>query len=278
MKAATILALIPLVAAHGAIIKATAPAGGSGMALGVDTSTPRDGTRRDPFQADSTRFKGANAATVGQTVGGGENDLEAGTKAIIAETGDQLPQIEAGGQIQLTVHQVNGDGAGPYACMVNSDATAQTWTDIKVTTNVPGDNGRNRVSSLPSPLYTHTHTHIHKMPDNLSQDGATTDFPLNAAIPADQACTGTVAGQENICLVRCQNPARAGPFGGVVPVQLASANNTAAAARRALALAVKRDSLSLTKMRKRSSIEEEAASLGMSVVELEELRADGEEI
>lgn len=147
MKAATILALIPLVAAHGAIIKATAPAGGSGMALGVDTSTPRDGTKRDPFQADSTRFKGANAATVGQTVGAGENDLEAGTKAIIAETGDQLPQIEAGGQIQMTVHQVNGDGAGPYACMVNADGTAQTWTDIKVTTNVPGDNGRNRVST-----------------------------------------------------------------------------------------------------------------------------------
>lgn len=146
MKTATILALIPLVAGHGAIIKATAPGGGSGMALGVDTATPRDGTRRDPFQADSTRFKGANAATVGQTVGGGENDLEAGTKAIMAETGDQLPQIAPGGEIQMTVHQVNGDGAGPYDCMVNADGTATTWTNIQVTTNVPGDNGRNRVS------------------------------------------------------------------------------------------------------------------------------------
>lgn len=81
-----------------------------------------------------------------------------------------------------------------------------------------------------------------------------------------------------MCLVRCQNPARAGPFGGVVPVQMAGANNTAAAARRALAQAVKRDSLSLKKMRKRSSIEDEAAALGMSVADLKALREDGEEI
>lgn len=146
MKTAAILALIPLVAGHGAIIKATAPGGGTGMALGVNSATPRDGTRRDPFQQDSTRFKGDNAATVGQTLGGGENDLEAGTRAIMAETGTQLPQIAPGGEIQMTVHQVNGDGAGPYDCMVNADGTAQTWTNIQVTTNVPGDNGRNRVS------------------------------------------------------------------------------------------------------------------------------------
>lgn len=154
MKSAAILALIPLVAGHGAIIKATAPGGGSGMALGIDTSTPRDGTRRNPFQQDSTRFKGANAATVGQTVGGGENNLEAGTQAIMAETGDLLPQVQPGGQIQMTVHQVNGDGAGPYACMINADGTATQWTDINVATNVPGQNGRNRVS-------TSTSSHFH---------------------------------------------------------------------------------------------------------------------
>lgn len=154
MKSAALLALIPLVAGHGAIIKATAPGGGNGMAIGIDTSTPRDGTRRDPFQQDSTRFKGQNADTVGQTLGGGENDLEAGTQAIMAETGDMLPQIAPGGQIQMTVHQVNADGAGPYDCMVNADGTAQQWTNIAVTTNVPGDNGRNRVSYLPTYLLT----------------------------------------------------------------------------------------------------------------------------
>lgn len=253
MKTATLLALIPLVYGHGAIIKATAPGGGSGMALGVDSSTPRDGTRRDPFQQDSTRFKGDAADSVGETLGGGTNNLEAGTQAIMAETGDMLPQVTPGGQIQMTVHQVNGDGAGPYKCMVNADGTASTWTDINVTTNVPGNNGRNR-------------------------DGAETDFPLNAEIPANQACTGTVAGQENVCLVRCQNPANAGPFGGVVPVQMATGNQTSAGARRALAKAVRRDSMALRKMVRRASIEEEAAALGMSVEDLEDLRADGEDI
>ncbi|KAH8752046.1 hypothetical protein F5883DRAFT_207464 [Diaporthe sp. PMI_573] len=258
MKSAIIYALIPLVAGHGAIIKATAPAGGSGMALGVDPNTPRDSTRRDPGQQDSTRFKGDAADTVGETLGGGNNDIDAGTKAIMTMTGDMLPQVAAGGEVQMTVHQVNGDGAGPYACMINTDATAAQWTDIQVTQNVPGEAGRNR-------------------------DGATTDFPLNAEIPAGTTCTGTVAGQENVCMVRCQNPARAGPFGGVVPVQMAGANatapNTPAAARRNLALAMKRDLQMLKKMVKRaSSLEEDAEELDIPEEDLAQLREDGEEI
>ncbi len=123
----TLLAAANLVAGHGAITGATGDAGGTGMALGIDTSTPRDGTRRNPFQQDSTRFKGAAANTVGETLGGGTNQLEAGTQAILAETGDSLPQVTAGGSVQMTLHQVNGDGAGPYTCMINADGTAQTW-------------------------------------------------------------------------------------------------------------------------------------------------------
>ncbi|KAH6631913.1 hypothetical protein F5144DRAFT_235502 [Chaetomium tenue] len=198
------LATAQLVAGHGAIIAAVGDAGGTGMGLGVDTSTPRDGTRRRPFQQDSTRFRGDAADTVGETIGAGDNQLEAGTTAIMAETGDSLPQVTAGGELQMTLHQVNGDGAGPYTCMINADGTAQTWTNIQVTQNVPGRNSRNR-------------------------DGSATDFPLVASIPAIQACTGTVAGQEDVCLVRCQNSARAGPFGGVVPVQMVNDNAGAGA-------------------------------------------------
>lgn len=194
-----------LVSAHGAIIAATGDAGGSGMALGIDTSTPRDGTGRDPFQQDSTRFRGDSADTFGETLGAGDNDLESGTSAIMAETGDMLPQVSQGGEIQMTLHQVNSDGAGPYTCMINDDGTGANWEEITVTQNLEGNaRGRNR-------------------------DGEETDFPLNAAIPADQECTGTVAGQENVCLVRCENPARAGPFGGVVPVQMAGAAGAAGA-------------------------------------------------
>lgn len=189
-----------LVAGHGAIIAATGDAGGTGMALGIDTSTPRDGTRRRPFQQDTTRFRGDAEDTVGETLAGGDNDVESGTQAILEETGDSLPQITPGGELQMTLHQVNSDGAGPYTCMINDDGTATTWQDIPVTQNVPGDDGRDR-------------------------DGEATDFPLTASIPQDQQCSGSVAGQENVCLVRCENPARAGPFGGVVPVQMAMGGN-----------------------------------------------------
>ncbi|AEO66772.1 uncharacterized protein THITE_16657, partial [Thermothielavioides terrestris NRRL 8126] len=196
LLALVFLAAVELVAGHGAITSATGNAGGSGMALGIDTSTPRDGTGRNPFQQDSTRFRGASAKTLGETLGGGPNQLEAGTSKILAETGGSLPQITPGGTVNMTLHQVNADGAGPYTCMINADATAQSWTNIQVIQNVPGRNSRNAA-------------------------GSKTDFPLTASIPAGQACTGTVAGQTGVCLVRCQNGARAGPFGGVVPVQMA---------------------------------------------------------
>lgn len=195
----SVLLAADLVAGHGAIISATGDSGGSGMALGIDTSTPRDGTRRRPFQQDTTRFRGDAEETVGETLGGGDNDVESGTQAIMDETGDSLPQVSPGGEVSMTLHQVNADGAGPYTCMINDDGTATSWQDITVTENVPGDDGRDR-------------------------DGEETDFPLTASIPEDQECTGTVAGQDNVCLVRCENPARNGPFGGVVPVQMAAGN------------------------------------------------------
>ncbi|KAI4867920.1 hypothetical protein F4820DRAFT_169337 [Hypoxylon rubiginosum] len=221
-----LIATAQLAASHGVITNATGDAGGSGMGLGVDTSTPRDGTRRNPFQQDSTRFRGDQADTFGETVGAGDNDLEQGTQAIMAETGDQLPQVTAGGELKMTLHVVNSDGAGPYTCMINDDGTGENWDDIQVTQSPPGDDSRDR-------------------------DASETDFPLTATIPADQDCTGTVAGQENACLVRCQNGARAGPFGGVVPVQMAN-TTTAANARRNLARAMKR-SAPVALVNKRSS-------------------------
>lgn len=147
-------ALVGPAAGHGAIIAAVGDAGGAGMALGVDTSTPRDGTRRRPFQQDSTRFRGDAAETFGETLAGGDNQLEAGTRAILAETGDVLPQVTPGGELQMTLHQVNSDGGGPYECMINADGTGTAWQQIAVTTNVPGRNSRNRVcypSSIPPP-------------------------------------------------------------------------------------------------------------------------------
>ncbi|OBT42038.1 hypothetical protein VE00_07446 [Pseudogymnoascus sp. WSF 3629] len=208
LLAVALLAVSDLVAGHGAIVSATGDQGGTGSAIGIDPATPRDGTRRNPFQQDTTRFRGNAANTCGETLAGGDNDAEAGTAAVMQLSGDQLPQISPGGQVSMTLHQVNGDGAGPYTCMIDATGTGANWVNMQVTTNVPGRRGNDR-------------------------SGAETDFPLVATVAAGQTCTGTVAGQENVCMVRCQNPARAGPFGGCVPVQMAgtagNATDTAAA-------------------------------------------------
>lgn len=116
----------------------------------------------------------------------------------------------------------------------------QTWTDIRVTDMPPGENSRSR-------------------------DTQTSEQALTAAVPANQACTGTVAGQENVCLVRCMNDANAGPFGGVVPVQMVQAakagNATAGAvppaavkaeARRSFARYVAAREKELQKLKRRS--------------------------
>ncbi|KAK5491734.1 hypothetical protein LTR43_006671 [Exophiala xenobiotica] len=199
-----LLAITDFVAGHGCIIAATGDAGGNGTALGIDPSTPRDGTKKKPFEQDTTRFAGAQADTFGETAEVGNNDPETGTTAILAQNGGVLPQVSPGGEVQMTLHQVNADGAGPYTCMINADGTGTTWTQMAVTQQVPGRLG-------------------------LSLSGSTTNFPLTAQVPADQTCTGTVAGQDNVCMVRCQNPALAGPFGGVVPVQMPQTSATSAA-------------------------------------------------
>lgn len=193
----SLLASSSLVAGHGAIVGAVGDAGGQGSAIGVDPNTPRDGTRRNPFQQDSTRFRGASADSCGETLGGGDNDIETGTAQVMQLNGGTLPQVTAGGQIMMTVHQVNSDGAGPYTCMIDATGTGANWQPITVTQNLEGSaRGRNRDTQMQ-------------------------DLPLTASIPAGMTCTGTVAGQSNVCMVRCENPARAGPFGGCVPVQMA---------------------------------------------------------
>lgn len=208
------LASSSLVAGHGAIIKATGDAGGAGSAIGVVPTTPRDGTNRNPFQQDSTRFRGDAAATCGETLGGGDNAVDAGTAQIMQLNGPTLPQVSAGGTLMMTVHQVNSDGAGPYKCMIDSTGTGTNWVPMTVTQNLPG-NARGR-----------------------NQDTQLQDQPLNVQVDAAQTCNGTVAGQTGVCMVRCENPARAGPFGGCVPMQMAGTAAAAPAAGAAAPAAV----------------------------------------
>ncbi|GAB1522160.1 hypothetical protein RhiTH_005271 [Rhizoctonia solani] len=192
--ASILLALFAATAvnAHGAIVAVKGENGVNGQAFGVVDTTPRDGTKRNPFQTDTSIIRdkeiaSGDAQACGRTLAGGVNDMAA---QMSEASSAGLASVGSDGSVTMTVHQVNGDGAGPYTCDVSADASGQNFVAMKVTTNVPGENSRSQAKAE--------------------------DFPLVAQMPAGTTCTGGPDG--NACIVRCRNAARAGPFGGCVPV------------------------------------------------------------
>ncbi|KAI9190075.1 hypothetical protein H9P43_001508 [Blastocladiella emersonii ATCC 22665] len=202
---ALLAALVASVHSHGAIIGAKGINNVEGRALGVKMTTPRDGTGRNPFQQDASIIRDGEIADggspCGRTLGGGNNDIASGMSAMKAELGG-LPMVAPGQPLTLTVHQINADGAGPYTCDISTTASGTDFQPLQVMQNLPGQRGRNRATN-------------------------TTPQPLMVMIPQNAQCTGGADG--NACIVRCRNPANAGPFGGCIPVMMASANDGAGA-------------------------------------------------
>ncbi|CAE6468669.1 unnamed protein product [Rhizoctonia solani] len=187
-----LLSIASSVSAHGALVAVTGSNGVDGQGFGIVDSTPRDGTRRNPFQTDTSIIRdreiaSGDAGPCGRTLAGGVNDMAAQMEAA-ASAG--LPAAAADGTVTMTIHQVNGDGAGPYECGVSTDASGKSFAAMKVVTNVPGQNSRSNAKAQ--------------------------DFALVAQMPAGATCTGGPNG--DACVVRCRNAARAGPFGGCAAV------------------------------------------------------------
>ncbi|ORZ31896.1 hypothetical protein BCR44DRAFT_1463463 [Catenaria anguillulae PL171] len=196
--AALLASAVPLANAHAAIVGARGMNGSQGRAIGVLATTPRDGTRRNPFQQDASiirdrEIQSGEVGPCGRTLAGGNNNMQAGVQEIMSEFGE-LPLVAPGSTLTMTVHQVNADGAGPYTCEVSMDGTGAQFTGVQIQQNLPGRNGRNRATN-------------------------TTPQDLVVTMPANLQCTGGANG--DMCMVRCRNPARAGPFGGCIPVQQA---------------------------------------------------------
>ncbi|CAD6501051.1 BgTH12-06751 [Blumeria graminis f. sp. triticale] len=124
--------------------------------------------------------------------------METGVKAaagVGAASG--MPTCSDDGKVKMTYHQVNQDGAGPLTAMI--DATSggtdpDAFKSAEVTQNVPGI-GIGGLSAA-----------------------AVMDFPVEVQMPAGMTCSGTVGDAQNVCIVRMQNAAAAGPFGGSVAV------------------------------------------------------------
>lgn len=225
------LAASPLVAAHGKIAVATGDAGGNTTGLGIQGAIVPGAGKNSVTETDTTVFKSNEAASdgLGKTEGAGENTL-ASMSAVVAQSGSTVAQVSADGTGSLsgTYHIVTTDGAGPLTAIVDPTGTGAfaSGTQADVTTDVPGTKGNiaapKQRSLIPRTL---VKMGLMKRASNVNED-----YPFKIAIPAGMTCTGTVNGQANTCLVKIANPNPAGPFGGVIAMQMAGSNTTAAAA------------------------------------------------
>ncbi|KAG8159735.1 hypothetical protein KVR01_010372 [Diaporthe batatas] len=189
---------------HSQILNAQGEAGSpASTGFLVEGDIARNCTSISPCQQDATIIRDAEivaniANECGRTEIAGNIDVGENTENALAA--NAVTQVSPGGDLTVTIHQVNADGAGPYTCDLDPTGNSLGATGqipLEVTNNVPGANGFSQAK--------------------------TEDFNITVKMPADLNCTGASTG--NICTVRCRNNALAGPFGGCFPVQQAGADN-----------------------------------------------------
>ncbi|KAK4131694.1 hypothetical protein BT67DRAFT_464164 [Trichocladium antarcticum] len=238
------LAITPLVAAHGKVVSVTGDAGGNGTALGIKGGVVPGTGPNSKTQVDTTIFPSTNIRTdgLGRTTGGGKNTLSLLVDAM-ALSGTRLPQISPGGSLAGTYRIVTADGAGPLQAVLDPTATGRFSAGIPLTVvaQIPGTKGNFVVAKAKTETETETETKtvgrgtlwqrardvaaaaVGKRAPNVNRD-----FAFRFEVPAGTTCNGTLAGMTGVCLVKIANPSKAGPFGGVVPVQLAGAGDAGA--------------------------------------------------
>lgn len=221
------LAASPLVAAHGKVASVTGDAGGNGTALGIMGGVVPGPGRNKVTEVDTTVFGKTKIQSdgLGKTTGNGQNSVSM-IKSVMAQSGDTLPQVSAnGGSLSGVFHIVTTDGAGPIQGCIDPTGTGSFSQCDPITpdTQVPGKNGNIKATRARSvgELFTRSMDKLMKRASNVN-----TDHPMSFSIPAGTTCTGSMGGVENVCLMKIANSNRAGPFGGVVPFQVA-ANGTA---------------------------------------------------
>ncbi|KAI0442193.1 cell surface protein [Xylaria telfairii] len=125
-----------------------------------------------------------------------------------------LPTCSDDGSITMTFRQINQDGAGPLKADVDGTSggtDVDAFKTAEVTQDVPG------------------------LPIGGLSLATNTDFPVTVQMPAGMTCDATVAGVDNVCIVRVRNGAAAGPFGGS-----AAFTQSSAARKRAIAYRLKK--------------------------------------
>ena len=162
---------------------------------------------------------------LGHTTGSGKNKVSMLTQAM-ALSGPTLPQVSEGGSISGTFHIVTTDGAGPIQAVLDPTGTGKfsNGTLLTTETQVPGKGG-NIAAPKQRSVWTRAlvAAGIVKRAANVNED-----FPMKFSLPAGTTCQGEIAGQKNVCLVKIANSNKAGPFGGVIAIQMAAPAKRAA--------------------------------------------------
>ncbi|KAK3392919.1 hypothetical protein B0H63DRAFT_443209 [Podospora didyma] len=226
------LAVTPLVSAHGKVAVVTGDAGGNGTAIGILGGIVPGPGPNSKTEIDTTVFKKTNITSdgLGRTMKNGKNKVAMLTSAM-AQSGATLPQVSDGGSLSGVFHIVTTDGAGPIQAVLDPTGTGKfsNGTLLKTLKQIPGKKG-NIAAPKQRSLWAGVlvGAGIMKRAANVNED-----FPMEFAVPAGTTCTGTVAGQTGVCLVKIANSNKAGPFGGVVAIQIASKKAAPTAAARA---------------------------------------------
>ena len=79
------------------------------------------------FEGDTTIFSRASTTGCGKTENSGQLDCAQQAQTQLAATGGQLPTCSSNGEISVTMHQVNQDGAGPMKAFVDPTGTGQNF-------------------------------------------------------------------------------------------------------------------------------------------------------
>ncbi|EWC46874.1 hypothetical protein DRE_03886 [Drechslerella stenobrocha 248] len=134
---------------------------------------------------------------------------------------NKIVKASPGGWIKVEMHQVNADGAGPYKAKFSENGEPNNWYKVKWT-----DPKTKKVSwkvfwSQPKQNVPGEAKKFSVRPVGALQKNLHVIFP----IPAGLKCTGEYAGKKNICMLRYENFAKNGQFGGCIPFQLIKASS-----------------------------------------------------
>ncbi|KAK6350980.1 hypothetical protein TWF718_004158 [Orbilia javanica] len=107
--------------------------------------------------------------------------------------------VTPGEWLEIKTWQVNDDGAGPFRCRIDETSTGHNFGGWLEILQQPPDSAEH-YSVNP-----HTNAQAHT---------------LKVKIPDDIKCKSKAGKYKNICLMRCENYAANGPFGGCVPFNI----------------------------------------------------------